>query len=277
MAMRHCPDRSQQRGKIVLVSSVSFRGMYNFQKKLGARLIGLRLLTWYSIITILFRCPSTVDLLTESSPKICKPYFQARSAVLPHLEPYYDAYAAPYVDAVRPYYDSLDRRVIAPATALGTKYGATRFAQAQAFGQTQWEKTVQPQVQKYHGIVKSKYDELLAPHLEKASTAVGPYYDIAKTNALQTYYGHILPTYTAVQPYALHGYAYASDFTVNTAVPYSKWAWTTGGIFLDRTLFPKLRILYGENVEPQLVRIGERLGRYRNGKKIQAVVDEIDV
>jgi hypothetical protein len=235
-----------------------------------------RLLTWYSIITILFRCPSTADLLTDSSPKICKPYFQVRSAVVPHLEPYYDAYAAPYVDAARPYYDTLDNRVIAPATALGMKYGAPRVAQAQAFGQAQWEKTVQPQVLKYQGIVKGKYGETLAPHLDKAYTAAAPYYDIAKTNALQTYYEHILPAYTAVQPYALQGYGLAMDFTVNTAIPYSKWAWTTAGIFLDRTVFPKLRILYGENVEPQLVRIGERLGRYRDGKKIQAVVDEID-
>jgi hypothetical protein len=199
-----------------------------------------------------------------------------QSAILPHLEPYYDAYAAPYVDAARPYYDTLDKRVVAPATALAIKYGAPRVAQAQAFGQSQWEKTLQPQVQKYHGIIREKYDATLAPHLEKAFTAAAPFYDIAKTSALQTYYEHILPTYTAVQPYALQGYEMASDFTLNTAVPYSKWAWTTARIFLDRTVFPKLRILYGENVEPQLVRIGERLGRYRDGKKIQAAVDEID-
>jgi hypothetical protein len=235
-----------------------------------------RLLTWYSIITILFRCPATVDLLTDSSPRVCKPYFQLRSAVVPHLEPYYNTYAAPYVETARPYYNTLDKRIITPATALGVKYGAPRVAQAQALGQAQWEKTLQPQVSKYQGIVKAKYDETLAPHFDKAYTAAGPYYEIAKTNALQTYYGHILPAYTAVQPYALQGYGYASDFTVNTALPYSKWAWTTGGIFLDRTVLPKLRILYGENVEPQLVRIGERLGRYRDGKKIQAVVDEVD-
>ena len=235
-----------------------------------------RLLTWYTIITVLFRCPATVDLLTESSPNVCKPYFQLRSAAVPHLEPYYNTYAAPYVDAARPYYDTLDKRIIAPATVLGVKYGAPRVEQAKAFGRAQWEKTLQPQVTKYQEIAKGKYDETLAPHLEKAYTAVEPYFEIAKTSALQTYYEHILPTYTTVQPYALQGYGIASDFTVNTVVPYSQWAWTTAGIFLDRTVFPKLRILYGENVEPQLVRIGERLGRYRDGKKIQAVVDDID-
>ena len=180
------------------------------------------------------------------------------------------------MEAVRPYYDTFDKKIVTPATALGMKYGAPRVAQAQAYGQAQWEKNLQPQVLKYQGIAKESYDKTFAPHLDKAITAASPYYDIAKTNALQTYYGHVLPTYTALQPYALQGYGLANDFAVNTAIPYSQWAWGTAGVFLDRTVWPKLRILYGENVEPQLVRIGERLGRYRDGKKLKAAVDEID-
>jgi hypothetical protein len=112
--------------------------------------------------------------------------------------------------------------------------------------------------------------------LDKACKAAGPYFDIAKASALQTYYEHILPTYTTVQPYALQGYGLTSDFVSGTAIPYSKWAWTSAGIFLDQKVFPQIRILYGENVEPQLVRIGERLGRYRDGKKLKAAVDDID-
>ena len=146
---------------------------------------------------------------------------------------------------------------------------------SQAYGQAQWEKSLQPQVLKYQALVKDKYDQSLGPHVDAAVKAAIPYYNLAKTNALQTYYEHILPTYAAVQPYALQGYDLASDFTLNTAVPYSKWAWTTGIVFLDRTVLPKLRILYGENVEPQLVRIGERLGRYRDGKRLKAV-EEVD-
>ncbi|TAQ87584.1 hypothetical protein B7494_g4088 [Chlorociboria aeruginascens] len=235
-----------------------------------------RLLTWYGIVTILLRCPSTVDLVTDASPMICKPYFQVRSVVAPYVEPYYDAYAAPYVDAARPYYATLDKRVIAPVTALGIKYGAPRVAQAQAFGQLQWEKSIQPEVLRYQEIVKKRYNQTLAPHVGTISTKVGPYYGIAKASALDTYYGHILPTYNIVQPYALQAYGLANNFAVHTGLPYTKWALTTGSVFLDRTVWPKLRILYGENVEPQLVRIGERLGRYREGKKVKSAVDEID-
>ncbi|KAF7862994.1 hypothetical protein EAF04_007077 [Stromatinia cepivora] len=235
-----------------------------------------RILTWYSIITILLRCPATLDLVTDTSPQICKPYFQLRSIVVPHLEPYYDSYAAPYVNAAKPYYQSLDKRVIAPATALGMKYGAPRVAQAQAYGQAKWEKTLQPEVLKYQALVKARYDQTLAPHWNKVTAASGPYLNLAKTNALQTYHEHVVPTFNLVQPYAVQSYGYANDFVVGTGIPYSKWALTSTGVFLDRKVWPKLRILYGENVEPQLVRIGERLGRYRDGKKLQAVVDSVD-
>lgn len=208
---------------------------------------------------------------------MCKTYLNLKSLATPHLEPYYNTYAASYVDAARPYYNTLDKKVIAPVTALGTKYGAPRVAQAQAFGQAQWEKTLQPQLNRVQLLAKHQYDANLARHVDTVTKSTGPYYDIARSSALQTYYGHLLPTYNTVQPYAVQGYEVASDFAVNTALPYSKWALVTGSVFLERTVWPRLRILYGENVEPQLVRIGERLGRYRDGKKLKAVVEEIDM
>lgn len=190
--------------------------------------------------------------------------------------PYYDTYASSYVEAARPYYNTLDKSVISPVTVLGKKYGGPRVAQAQAFGQHQWDKKVQPEVTKYQAILQKQYDHTLGPHVRTAVKGASPYYNIAKNSALQTYYEHILPAYTTAQPYAVQGYGLASDFAANTAIPYSKWAWASGMVFLDRTVWPKLRILYGENVEPQLVRIGERLGRYRDGKKIKAAVEEVD-
>ncbi|KAI9640138.1 hypothetical protein NHQ30_011540 [Ciborinia camelliae] len=234
------------------------------------------LLTWYSIITILLRCPSTVDLVTDTSPQICKPYFQLRSIVVPHLEPYYNSYAAPYVNAAKPYYQSLDKSLFTPATALGMKYGAPIVAQAQSYGQAQWEKILQPEVLKYQALAKTKYDQTLAPHWNKVATFSGPYLDLAKTNAVQTYHEHIVPTFNIVQLHATQGYEYANDLIVGTGIPYAKRALILTKVFLDRKVLPKLSILYGENVEPQLVRIGERLGRYRDGKKLQTVVDSVD-
>lgn len=221
-----------------------------------------RLFTWYSIITLLFRCPATLDQCSESSPRICKPYFQLKETVSPHLEPYYNTYAAPYLELARPYYETADQKVLTPAWAYANKYGGPRIVQAQAFGQTQWEKNVQPELVKYQGLAKAKYDQTLAPHVDQVSSAVAPYYEVARTNALQTYHDLLLPSYVFVQPYAQQGYTTALAFTTETAIPSAVWAWNKTYVFLDGTVWPQLRFIYTENVEPQLQKIGQRLGRY---------------
>ncbi|RYC63524.1 hypothetical protein CHU98_g2658 [Xylaria longipes] len=225
-----------------------------------------RLLTWYSIFTLLFRCPASLDACDEASPKICKPYFQVKQAVVPHVSPYYDAYAAPYVDLARPYYSTLDRKVITPGRAYAVKYGGPRVAQAQAFGYAQWEKSVQPQVLKYQSLARTQYDHTISPYVDKAATGIAPYYDIARTNALQTYHEILVPAYTFVQPYATQGYDVAYGLTKNTVIPSTVWAWNKTYAFLDSAIWPHVRDVYVLKVEPQLVRIGERLGRYKEKK-----------
>ncbi|XXH05267.1 hypothetical protein Hte_011692 [Hypoxylon texense] len=228
-----------------------------------------RLLTWYSILTLLFRCPSNIDACTDTTPKICKPYFRVKSTVSPHVTPYYDTYAAPYIDVAKPYYDTVDRVVITPTRTYAVKYGGPRFAQAKAFGQAKWEKNVQPKVSQYQALAKAQYDQVVAPHVETVSAAVAPYYDIAEINALQTYHEFLLPAYLFVQPYAAQGYNTAYSFTADTAVPSTVWAWNKTYAFLDSAIWPHLRDVYVLKVEPQLVRIGERLGRYKEKKGSQ--------
>ncbi|KAF2962647.1 hypothetical protein GQX73_g10926 [Xylaria multiplex] len=220
-----------------------------------------RLLTWYTIFTVLFRCPDSLVAYNESSPKVCKPYFYAKHAIAPHVSPYYDAYAAPYVDTARPYYVTLNRKVITPGCTYAVKYGGPRVAQVQAFGQAQWEKSVQPQILKYQVLAKAQYDHAISPYVNEAAIAITPYYDIARTNALQTYYEILVPTYTFLHPYANQGYDVAYGFTKNTVVPSTIWAWNKIYAFLDSAIWPHLRDVYILKVEPQLVRIGERLGR----------------
>ncbi|KAK2604902.1 hypothetical protein N8I77_007794 [Diaporthe amygdali] len=233
-----------------------------------------RLFTWYSILSILFRCPATLEECTDAAPRICKPYFQLKHAVSPHVEPYYNTYAAPYVELARPYYETVDQRVLTPSWAYATKHGAPRVAQAQAFGKEKWEKNLQPELAKYQALAQVKYDQTLAPHVNQVTSAVAPYYEVARTNALQTYHDYLLPSYIFVQPYAQQGYTAASTFTTETAIPSTIWAWNKTQVFLDGTVWPQLRSLYTENVEPQLLKIGQRLGRY-NGNNTQKATDAL--
>ncbi|KAL2161791.1 hypothetical protein VTH06DRAFT_7575 [Thermothelomyces fergusii] len=229
--------------------------------------IAARLLTWYAILTILFRCPASLDACDDTSPRICKPYFQLKHAVAPHVEPYYDAYAAPYVRAVRPYYDTVDEKILTPSWAYVRQHGTPRLQQAQAFVEGQWEKTVQPQVKRYQSVARAQYDEKLAPHVDAIATALGPYCEIARTNMLQTYHELLVPAYLYVQPHLVEGYRATSTFASNTIFPTCVWAWNKTYNFLNGTVGPQIRAIYVETVEPQLVKIGKRLGRYSTGKK----------
>lgn len=237
-----------------------------------------RILVWYTIITTLFRCPSSSSDLTEGSPKVCKPYLSVRSHVAPYVEPYYDSYAAPHVEKVWPYLETFNKQVYSPSVKYGKKsyqtHGAPRVDQARVFSQEKWEKILKPQLDTAQVQAQKRYDSNLAPHVSKASAAAEPYYTSSRDSASQIYTTCLLPAFEAARPYIEKSYATGHELIFHKGLPYAKTAWGSTVVFLDRTIWPKMRILYGENVEPQLVRIGERLGRYRDGKKLKAAMEE---
>ncbi|KAL2270592.1 hypothetical protein VTJ83DRAFT_2776 [Remersonia thermophila] len=233
---------------------------------LVSRLFNLvaRLLTWYSIITILFRCPPSLDACNDESPRICRPYFHVRNAVAPYLEPYYDAYAAPYADIVRPYYVAVDESLVSPAWAYTKQHASPHLQQLQAVVRTRWDTSVQPHVDQYYALAKVWYDETLAPHVAHAAAAAQPYYVTARANVVHVYHGAVVPAYRFAHPHLVDGYRAASAFARDTLVPTAVWAWDKTYAFLNGTVGPHIRAVYTENVEPQLVKIGKRLGRYNN-------------
>lgn len=155
-------------------------------------------------------------------------------------------------------------------------YGAPRIEQARAYGVQHWETTLKPQLSTAQETTRKQYEASLAPQVDKILAVIGPYYTSALDGAVSTYDTYLLPGYTVFWPHVEKAYASAQTFALETGLPYAQTAWTTTMVFADRNIWPKLRILYGENVEPQLIRIGERLGRYRDGRKLQSVMEEIN-
>ena len=235
---------------------------------------------WYTLFIVAFQCPSSPDEITEHSSLVCKPYFTTRSYITPYTAPYYDTYAAPYVDTVRPYIEQFEKQVYRPSVSFTkqsySKYGAARVDRALELAKSRWETTLWPRIEVALANVKEQYEGLLAPYVSKASATTSPYYNAAQGHVLRTYYSQILPAYTTLRPYAEKAYLYGNQAMIDTGIPYVQWAWATSVVFLDRTILPRVRILYGKNVEPQLVRIGERLGRYRDGKKLKAAMEEVN-
>ncbi|KAJ4375930.1 hypothetical protein N0V83_001209 [Neocucurbitaria cava] len=239
-----------------------------------------RLTTWYLIITFLFRCPSSLTHVNDASPRVCKPYLQVRSYAAPHIDPYYQTYVAPHVEKVKPYTDGFERHVYTPAAAF-TKdkyaaYGAHRVDYATKYAEAQYNKAVRPQLQNAQAVVKGQYDLYLGPHVKTASNAAAPYYDQTKASLEEIYHLSVLPAYEASLPYLQKAHTHGHHLLVDTVFPHVRSTRDAIWAFVVRTIWPQLRVLYGDNVEPQLVRISERLGRYRDQQKVESVVDAMN-
>jgi len=144
------------------------------------------------------------------------------------------------------------------------------------FAEQQWEKKVAPQLITAQAQAKAQYTASLGPHVDKAWTTMDPYYKTTVSTASDFYNSTLLPAYYVALPYGQQAYEQGYYYAVNVGYPYAQSAWISTSAFLGRTIWPQIRILYGENVEPQLVRITERLGRYRDGKKLEAAVDAVE-
>jgi hypothetical protein len=218
--------------------------------------------------------------LNDSSPRVCTPYLQARAYATPYLDPYYQAYLAPHVDKVKPYADRFERQVYTPAASFTKKqyatYGAHRVEQAKQQAGASWDKTVRPHLQTAQDAVKGQYDVYLGHHVKKASDAASPYYDQTKATLNDAYHKSFLPAYEASLPYLHKARVQGRHVVVDVIFPHVRSAKDVTWAFLLRNVWPQLRLLYGDNVEPQLVRISERLGRYRDQQKVESVVNAVE-
>ncbi|KAF2015601.1 hypothetical protein BU24DRAFT_181385 [Aaosphaeria arxii CBS 175.79] len=239
-----------------------------------------RIATWYIIVTFAFRCPPSISKLSSESPRICEPYLYGRAYVTPYLDPYYQQYVAPQVEKIQPYVDRFDAQVYTPVASFTkdqyAKHGAHRVAQSQKYLEAEWDKTVRPQLENVQAQANAQYQQYLGPHVKQASDVVVPYLQQGRESCLEIYHLTILPAYEAALPYARQGYVHGNRIVAHVIFPYVRAGKDYTYAFLARTVWPQLRVLYGDNVEPQLVRIRERLGRHRDQQKLESIIDALD-
>lgn len=236
-----------------------------------------KLSIWYIIYLVAFACPATEQDITSSTSWVCKPYFQVRSTILPHVQPTYDQYVAPYAQKAQPYLDQFHSKVYQPGLAVYNQHGAPVVAQAQKLGQEQWAKTVKPQFEVAKGKAGKQFDAVLGPHIKKVQDAVRPQVASLRTSINDIWELELEPVYRRTAPYADKLYKQGQEFAVKTAFPQAQYASSAAYAFWIKQIWPKLRIIYGENVEPQLMRITERLGRYQDEMKVEAEVQSAEI
>ena len=231
-------------------------------------------------MTCLVRCPTDLSAIDQNSPRVCQPYAKSLAVVKPYVEPYYNTYASPYVEKAKPYAEDLNKKVIAPASEFGQlKYkqlAAPRIADVKNFGQQQWETLVLPQARTAQKKAHEVYDTQLASHVEKSFAVVEPYYGRARNGIVDINEKHILPAINNTKPYLLDTYSASQGVLVDSVIPYVRWAWSTTVVFIDGTLWPHVRALYGDNVRPQLDLISDRIFRYQESRKLKASMETLD-
>ncbi|KAK2762598.1 hypothetical protein FQN54_000771 [Arachnomyces sp. PD_36] len=239
-----------------------------------------RLLIWYTILTPFIYCPSDLSELGKDSSRICKPYLITRSHLDPHISPIYQTYAAPYVDIAKPYYDTFNEKVYTP-TAKFTKdnyavYGAPRLEKARVYGSEQWELIAVPRLHLARDTVTDLYNTSIEPHKRNVVSIITPYYATARERAYHLHEAYILPSYVQTKPIVSKAYVSGHDVLASTVFPYVQKVWILVMNFMDTAVLPRVTGLYSQNVEPQLIRISEKLASYREGRKLRAAVDEVD-
>lgn len=155
-------------------------------------------------------------------------------------------------------------------------YGAPRVAQLQSYTDEAWKTNVKPRLEIRRQWATQQYEKNLAPHVHQVVTVTDPYITKTTTKVAEIYESTLVPTFEQVVPYLKNVYAKGHHVTSEVVLPYLHVARQKTLEFLDRSVWPQLVILYGENVEPQLMKISERLGRYKDSKKLQAAVFEAD-
>ncbi|KAF2725300.1 hypothetical protein K431DRAFT_281246 [Polychaeton citri CBS 116435] len=237
----------------------------------------LKLSVWYTLFVVLFRCPATEkDIKPGETSAICRPYFQARGYALPYARPYYDQYAAPYVAKTQPYVDLGNQRVYQPGLLAYKQYAQPHVQKVRDLAGKQWMNTVKPQLDSAQKQAKVQFDKSVAPHVQKVDELVRPRYESLKTSAHDIWELELQPVYKRTAPLIQSTYMQGSTFALDTAWPQLQQASNTSWSFFLRQIWPKLRVIYGENIEPQLQRITERLGRYKDGRKLSAEIKSME-
>ena len=239
-----------------------------------------RLFFWYTLATAVFRCPSNPEELDGLSPRACEPYLTVRTHVEPFVIPYYETYAGPYVDAVRPYAHNFNKNIYSPSKSFVTRtyrdYGAPRLEQGSRFLQMRWEMIVTPWLHSARDSVIRGYGVTVRPYIRRINAVVVPRYQAVTRFITGLHRAYVSPLYLRVELGAGKVYNAVDIMFSRYISPWIQRIWSVLATFANDTIRPRVSGVYAENIEPQLVRIGQKLASYREEKVVHRMTDEAE-
>jgi hypothetical protein len=184
------------------------------------------------------------------------------------------------VELARPYAQTFNERIYTPTSKIVKHgydtYGAPVVEQAGKYGHQQWEDLVVPRLHSAQTKVNGIYATSVDPYVRRAIVVVTPYSNATRDTVVEIKDKYFLPVYIHSRPFITDAYSSGQRVLSGTVVPLAQKTWSSLIVFVKGDVWPRVTGLYSENVEPQLVKIGEKLATYREGKKLRAVIDEVE-
>lgn len=143
--------------------------------------------------------------------------------------------------------------------------------QATELAKSQWNQRVSPHIDPLQKQATDYYVSSVDPHVRTAQSIAVPYIRVAAAQSIRIKDNYLIPSYISSRPVIERACAAVHNFIISTIAPYTRKAWSAVFVFLNGTVRTQITHLYSENVEPQLVKIGEKLASYREGRTIQHV------
>lgn len=231
----------------------------------------LRALFWYAVFLLYWQCPYGQPLDSDS-PGLCKPLHCGIARLEPHVKPYYDEYAEPYVMLARPY--------CAKTKELHKAYVLPAAQRAQRASLAVYNRFLAPHVATASQQAALVYDtharehhEKLAKHWDGVQQQANGHYQRARIVLLTVYMDHVQPILVTLEPHYDRVVRHVHSTVCPRVKAYSVQLYYHVNALVSRgyaIVAPKIQEIYEHNVEPQIVKIRERVNLYRH--KSQTVV-----
>lgn len=231
----------------------------------GPKLTLYSLLAWYTLYTVLFRCPTS---LLSSSPVVCHGYHSVHNFLTPHLQPYYDSYAADYVTTFTPYVSHTNEAYIYPfldkASVGYEKYAQPAIAKAKLIAEHQYQRNLHPHVSKALAQLNATYEQYLAAYFNTVhrlytNLATSPFWTKTRAYVDGFYRRYLLPGYERVSPYLNKAKEKGKHVVVVYLSPYVKEGARVSGVWFEKNVGSGIRGIWKEYVQVQMRRIRDRL------------------
>lgn len=234
---------------------------------------------------IFFSCPRNARL-DPSAPAVCRRVDILKHNALPHIKPYYDTYAEPYLARAQPYlakgqgyYEQFGAPTLERGHDLWVKQATPRIRQGYTTIQEQYSGKVYPVLDRL--ILKPSrhvYGKYLDPHVQtvgqKYDTVVHPRVRNLQKRAIKLCNKRIVPMYKSAAPKVQHAFHMVENKYATEVEPriYSVIHWIYRKF--DQVIIPRVTILWGVHVQPQLDRIYDSLFRNRDAKRVASKIVE---